>query len=158
MLDREESSLQHIPLKSFKDLLRSLHLLLALAIKSVIASFMLTETEIASRLDLEPSEIFEQKSIDQRSYPRRSGRTTKMLIAAVAAAQIEKVGIAAYSKSLTRMFVIQAREMCAQLGIDPYNIVEYYPPPNLERMRGTDEKARVQVFYDHYLGPRFPNS
>jgi lambda repressor-like predicted transcriptional regulator len=116
---------------------------------------MLTETEIAFRLGLKPWEVMQEKAQNYGVYPRGSGRTTRMLVAAVAAAQTERVAIAAHTNTLARNYARQARQMCDAVGINPTNIVGHC------RFRTVSKEVRetdVKVFYDHWLGPDFPNS
>jgi len=96
---------------------------------------------IAEALGLKPPKQFASEG---PSYEyRQTGRTTRMLLEAVALVSLEQrpVWIAAHNSHYTRELVNRAREMAREVGVDPDLIRRYAPP----RLGITDP-----IFRDHY--------
>lgn len=104
-------------------------------------SLTLEEARIA--LGMRPFEAIENMAREMHIYPRRSGRTTRMLLEAVIASQQGKVQITGRTLSDTKRLVNQARSMCKELGLNPLNI-----QPAIEPYSNIDT---YRVFRDHYM-------
>lgn len=85
-------------------------------------------------------------------YPRRSGRTTRMLIQAVVAAQYGKVKIIGHTRHYGMTLVNEAKRYAIKLNIDPNNIT-----PEIDRsdynLRGAN--LNTPSFYDHWVFDKY---
>lgn len=100
----------------------------------------LTIDEAMTRLGLKGFDEVERISKENGHYPKRSGRTTQMLLEAVIASQEEVVFISARTYDYAKDLASQARGLCVRLGLDPGNI----RPISHNRVLG-------KVFKDHGL-------
>lgn len=105
---------------------------------------MITLEEAMTKLGLMGFDEVEKDSKEKGYYPRRSGRTTLMLLEAIIASQKEIVYIRAHTYDYAKDLVGQARRMCVQLGLDPNNI----KPLNHSVLLGSvfDDHARARLY------------
>lgn len=83
----------------------------------------ITIKDAIEALDLKGFEEIVNQSKGYGIYPRRSGRTTLMLLEAVIASQEEEVVyISARTYDYAKHLTSQARGMCIRLGLDPEKI------------------------------------
>jgi hypothetical protein len=100
----------------------------------------MTEAEVMERLGLRPWEDIQAQAVGGR----RSGRTWRMLVAAVAAASRgQTVIIEAHSNDYERQLRNKARDWCRRCSVDPGLIL-------MQKGR----KGAVVYFTDHFLFER----